>query len=381
MEIIENSKRRKILVVGPGSVYSTYDTYVNYLDAFSCVDEIDPVGFGYHYIIEYHAAAREAMQVRYGGDSSEDEVLDIIRASRELLIEIYLHKPDYLFFIDGSKFPPNLFYVIRQFRKDTGQKFVMACYITEAPYINDVTDLYAKYFDVIFTNDKADAARRLEKTGKSNVAYLPHSYDIFRHYPPTEKEEKKHDVFFCGTLFPERAKLLAQVDWTGINALICGTGVLADKEDIRKLTEAGVFVEQTLDNDLVAQHYRTSKICISLNRVYGWDRTYEELPVKDEDVYSVGPRVIEAAACGAFVVSEFRPELVEIFGDSVPIFKSAKELEDLIRHYLVNEEERITLSSKSLEAVKDMTYDNRATFVLGLLETARHQLFTGGTNG
>lgn len=379
-KISGDSRKRKILVVAPGALYSTFDTYTNYLDAFDCQVATTAVGFAYHYVLEYHTVAREAMQERYGSGFEEDATIDIIRASRELLIEIYLHKPDYVFVIDGSKFPPNLFRLIRQFRKDTGAKFVLSCYVTEAPYINDVTDDYASFFDVIFTNDKYDAVRRMEKTGKNNVAYLPHSYDLFRHYSNEDNAPKKYDVFFCGTLFPERAKLLSQVDWTGINAVFYGTSVLADQADVEALKAAGVFTEKTLDNDLVAKYYRESKIVISPNRTFGWDKTYEELEIDAGDAYSVGPRVIEAAACGAFVLSEYRPELKDIFGDSVPIFKSAKELEELVRYYLANESERVNLSAQSHKAVLEMSYDNRATFVLSTLETARQQLYNGGTN-
>jgi len=321
------------------------------------------------------------MAEKYGAGFDESETTDIVRASRELLLEIYLHDPDYVFVIDGSKFPPNLFRIIRKFRGETGRKFVFSCYITEAPYINDVTDDYARFFDVIFTNDRNDAGRRIERTGKNNVVYLPHSYDLFRHYSSEDGASKKYDVFFCGTLFPERAKLLSAVDWTGINAVFYGTSVLADPADVEVLKSAGVFTEKTLDNDLVAQYYRESKIVLSPNRIYGWDKTFEEQVIDTDDAYSVGPRVIEAAACGAFVLSEYRPELVEIFGDSVPIFKSAKELEELVRYYLANEQERLELSQKSHKAVSEMHYDSRATFVLNILENARQQLFTGGTNG
>lgn len=325
--------------------------------------------------------AREAMQELYGGQFSEDTTVDIVRASRELILEIYLHKPDYVFVIDGSKFPPNIFRVIRQFRTDTNSKFVLACYITEAPYINDVTDNFAKFFDVVFTNDKYDAERRVKETGRHNVAYLPHSYDLFRHYSNEDDAPKKYDVFFCGTLFPERAELLAAIDWTGINAVFFGTSMLANPDVVEKLKKAGVYTEKTLDNDLVAQYYRESKIVLAPNRTYGWDKDYEELEIGEGDAYSVGPRVIEAAACGAFVLSEHRPELVEIFGDSVPIFKSAKELEGLVRYYLANEQERKDLASRSHKAVSEMHYDSRATYVLKILEAARQQLFTGGTNG
>lgn len=376
----ESTRNRKVLLIGPGAIYSTFDVYANYLDSFSVQPNTDVAGFAYHFVLEYHAAAREAMKERYGIDPPDGVMLDITRASREVLMEIYLHQPDYVLFVDGSKFPPNLYTLLRRFRKDTGLKFVLACYITEAPYINDVTDNYAKQFDVLFTNDKLDVERRRKVTGRNNVVYLPHSYDIFRHYPPTTITEKPIDVFFCGTLYPERAATIAQVDWSGINVVMYGTGSLLDDDVLSDLEERGIFTDKILDNDLVADYYRKSKICLSFNRAYGWDNTLEQADVSDDDVYSVGPRVIEAAACGAFVLSEHRPELVDIFDNSVPIFKSAKELEGLVRYYLANETERNELAAQSLKAVTGMTYDHRAAFVLSVLDTAWNQIFTGGSN-
>src|SRR4030067_264856 len=44
--------------------------------------------------------------------------------------------------------------------------------------------------------------------GGVGVEYLPHSYDATRHFPMDVGEEYQSDVYFYGTWWPERGKLM-----------------------------------------------------------------------------------------------------------------------------------------------------------------------------
>jgi spore maturation protein CgeB len=352
------------MVVAPGSVYSTFDTYVYYLDAFGDVSDVSTAwGFSYHNVIEYHRMAREAYwnnyQISLGDDSA-----DIARASRELITEIVLRRPDVLFFIDGSKYPPLILAEIRKIRTELKRKFLLVCYITEAPYIDSVTDRFAGYFDILFTNEKNDVDRR-DPEGKRAIYYLPHSYSPSIHYQGDVAEKYKKDVFFCGTIFPERGELISKVNWDGVDALICGAWALADDDLPTKL--GSIASTDGLPNSEVAEYYRGSRISLNFNRTFGWTRQLDIVSVDPNSAYSVGPRVIEAAACGAFILSEPRPELLNIFGDSIPTFSDAGQLETLIRYYLENESERKMKAIKSTQIVQNMTYLDRAKFVNRIL--------------
>jgi GT2 family glycosyltransferase len=75
----------------------------------------------------------------------------------------------------------------------------------------------------------------------------------------------------------------------------------------------------------------------------------------------INSRTFEAAACGACIVSNPVPELQELFGDSLLIYRDSQELSEIIRHYLANEDERKMLGQKARRVVLDgHTYDHRA---------------------
>jgi spore maturation protein CgeB len=350
-------------------LYSTFDTYRYYLDALKRNEDVSDVrGFSFHHVVEYHALAREAMWEKHGIYFGS-EVEDIIRAGREVVLEAIIDKPDVIMWIDGTKFPEPALKEIRRIVKLASQKTILACYMTEAPYVNDILLRYQRQFDVVFLNDKKEVENR-NPEGNRFIDYLPHSFNPLVHYPYEVDDRYKREVFFCGTLFPERANILGEVDWNGIDAYIAGALSLATDEQTEKLSNFGILDKGTLPNQEVAEYYRGSKISINLNRVYGWTPKHEIQNIEPDRAYSVGPRVIEAAACGAFILSEPRPELEELFGDSIPTFTNGKELEALIRYYLQHEDERKEKARKSTEIVQKMTYDERSKQVVETLNAA-----------
>jgi spore maturation protein CgeB len=318
-------------------------------------------GFAYHNMIMYHQVAREQMESLYNWPTG-GEMHDLVRASRELLIEVYSQEPDVVLFIDGSKYPPALFYELKRFIKRLNLKTIVAGYLTEAPYIDEPISTYDSFFDVLFTNDYGDYKKRNPNEDKA-VYYLPHSYSEDIHYPVTEKQPEL-DVFFCGTVFPERSKILSGVNWTGINALLVGAWGLAPKEDYDVLNDMGIARNEILANADVAEYYRKSKIVINMGRTFGWDKDFNERPVDALEVFSMGPRVVEAAACGAFLMSEWRPEIEQVYGNAVQFYSSAGELEYLIRYYLDNESERLAKAKMAQEITLNMSYDDRLQDIL-----------------
>ena len=54
----------------------------------------------------------------------------------------------------------------------------------------------------------------------------------------------------------------------------------------------------------------------------------------------ISNRIFDATACKAFVISDYMPEIEEIYGDSVPMYRNAREFKQLIEYYLAHPEER-----------------------------------------
>jgi GT2 family glycosyltransferase/spore maturation protein CgeB len=71
-------------------------------------------------------------------------------------------------------------------------------------------------------------------------------------------------------------------------------------------------------------------------------------------------RVLDALACGAFVVSDRNPAL-DAFGEAVPTFGSAAELREIVERYLNEPEERGRLAKRGTELVRTHhSFDARA---------------------
>ena len=54
----------------------------------------------------------------------------------------------------------------------------------------------------------------------------------------------------------------------------------------------------------------------------------------------ISNRIFDATACKAFVISDYMPEIEEIYGDAVPMYKNRQEFQELIEYYLAHPEER-----------------------------------------
>jgi spore maturation protein CgeB len=92
--------------------------------------------------------------------------------------------------------------------------------------------------------------------------------------------------------------------------------------------------------------------------------------ISEGSAYSVSPRIIEAAACGAFQLSDYRKEIVDVFGESVPTFSSPAELREMVLYYLSHEEEMKRLSLLAEQKVRQYSYKNRSAFMLNVFSDA-----------
>jgi spore maturation protein CgeB len=75
---------------------------------------------------------------------------------------------------------------------------------------------------------------------------------------------------------------------------------------------------------------------------------------------SLNPRAYELAATGCFTISDYRDEVVEIFGDSVPTFSTAEELQSQVRRWLADDSGREALAARLPALVAGQTWAARA---------------------
>jgi len=236
----------------------------------------------------------------------------------------------------------------------------IAGYMSEAPYEDERWLVRAPLFDYCFINDPVSLDHWREVNPQTY--YLPHAFDPERHHL-NGHVEKDFDVMFIGTGFPSRRKFFEKVDWTGITAKFAGYWPkVPTKTKLRPYLEFRV-----VDNAEAVELYQRSRIGLQLHRVDTYYAGGHQIDAGS--AYSLGPRSYELAACGVFQLSDKRPELTEVFGDSVPTFSTPAELEEKVRYYLANPGEREEMAQRQREAVQPCTFANRMKDVLDIIAT------------
>jgi spore maturation protein CgeB len=224
--------------------------------------------------------------------------------------------------------------------------------LTESPYDLEPELRFAALADVVWTNERTcvEGFRRV----CPHAFYLPCAFNATRHAPGAPAAgTPRHDVVFVGTAFQERIELLRTIDWRGIDLGLYGNWQsLGSRSPLRQYVRAG-----TVTNDQALELYRAAKIGLNLHRLSkGWGRKAPRIAGAE----SLNPRAYELAAAGCFTVSDFRPELVERFGDLVPTFRDPAEAGALIRAWLADDEGRERLRLQLPAAVTGHDWHARA---------------------
>lgn len=352
----------KVLIVAPGPVHSTYDIYKYYLDAMKANENIEVHGFDMHNHLIYHKYAVDKMFPHF--EPEDRQAIYTINSTRSLLYETIVYKPDFIFVVAGTLIPHEVYRELLNIRHHNNMHFGLALYLTECPYV-DTQEQFVQYADVLFVNDKI-SVKDFDPDGSHYVDYLPHSYSPEVHYDGSMnghiyKPEYSSDVLFGGTAFVERVDMMASVNWEGVNLKLIG-----DKQSWLYGNGSGKlddFVNDkiVINNWELANYYRGTKIALNIHRTRsGFDETDEGLN-NYTDAYSIGPRLYEAAACGAFILTDYRQEAVDIFGDTIDYFDTPKEMEEKIHYWLHpdNEQERMNRAIAAKERIADCTFSNR----------------------
>jgi spore maturation protein CgeB len=346
----------KILVVHPGADWATHDVHTGIVNALVK----RPVDLAYFALNKRMTSANSWLQWqwRHSGKTGErPNGTDAQYLASVGVIERALRfGADWVFIVSATMMHPDVFVMLKRAGLQTAILF------TECPYDDDFQLQFAPFADVCWVNDKASLERFRQTVPQT--FYWQHAYDPYRHHAEAAENEPEvpaHDVVFVGTGFEERVKLLEQVDWSGIDLGLYGTWELASRNSPLK-----PFIHDIVTpNAVTAALYRKAKVGINLHRSsVGFGRN----TVKISGAYSLGPRCYELAACGAFYISDYRPELADVFGDAVPTYTNAEELGETIRYYLAHDEERAAKAALLPGLAARHTFDARVSEMLEILE-------------
>lgn len=350
----------RIMVVHPGASHSTADVYDGMIGALEATE---------HTIIHYELGDRLywsgaflnyvwRKQKKQGIEREKPTTADISYLACSGIIERALRlRADWVLIVCAQYVWLEVIAMLRQ----TAPR--VAVLFTESPYDDEWQLKYAPWVDACWTNERTSVAKFREANPRSY--YWQHALDTCKHTPESNGEPvAAHDVVFVGTGFAERVEMLGAVDWTGIDLGLYGPWtLLGSRNKLRQHLRAG-----PIDNRLTAELYRQAKIGINLHRQsIGWGRDAPRIGYAE----SMGPRCYELAACGCFFISDYRAEVEEVFGDVVPTFETAQEMEGLIRYYLAHEDERRERAAALPGLVAEHTFENRIAPMVAILENLK----------
>lgn len=249
--------------------------------------------------------------------------------------EIESFHPDLLFVVHGRKFcarfqPP---YPAPE----------SAVWLLDEPYEVDDTQRFSKSFSFVFVNDPNTLARH------PGAHYLPVCYDPLVHtYLPGQ--ERPHAVGFVGGCNPTREAALARLARRGLLSYVAG-GPWSDP------AVRAVCISPNIPAGETARLYRGTRVVVNLFR----DRHHynrEGIPA-----VSLNPRVYEALACGALVISEHRPEIDAICPE-LPVFRNAEEMESQVDRFLRDPDLFARVRKDCIRRLAAHTYARRLATVL-----------------
>lgn len=331
------------MIVYPGSSWSPYDVAKGYETALGDMGHT-VWAFNYHEWYVYAKGYIDFLAETQGKQFSPDAAM--LRASMESIVAMVEFVPDLLLIVTGMGWHR------RAYRAAHMLGIPMATILTESPYMDETQAVMGiiSRVGLLFANDKV-SVEWVEKESGVPTVYLPHSFNPDRHHPIVTGPDFWTDVFFWGTLWQERVELLDAVDFTRYDAKVGGAKMSEERAD--------VLIGEVIDNEDMVRYYCGTKIAINHNRK---DKYNGGLIA---DAYSLGPRAYEISACGAFqLCDDTRPELFEVFEDSVATYSDATDMQRQLDYYLEHHEERQAMANEAWKRVQPCTFQARAENIL-----------------
>lgn len=186
-------------------------------------------------------------------------------------------------------------------------------------------------------------AEKLKQAGL-DVLYVPQFTNPEKFYPAPEAELQT-DILFVGSNWHDRTSLRYALE-SGFDVAVYGYnwgGVVPEE----------MYKAPYIANNDLNRYYSSAKIVLNDHR-----------PDMKEAGF-VNNRIYDATAAGAMVISDYMPEIVAAYGDTVPMYKTKEELAALLTYYLTHDEERLEKARQAREiTLKEFTNKAAAERIL-----------------
>jgi len=245
--------------------------------------------------------------------------------------------PDLLFVVHGRRFAARW--------KNTFREVRSAVWLLDEPYEVDDTLRFSGTFGRVFLNDGATIDHH------TRASLLPVCYDPHVHF--TTSGPRPHDVGFIGGANPTRERMLRALADKGLLTYVVGGPWSAPQ--LTALCQARNVVAGA-----TADLYRSTKIVINVFRDH---HHFNRQQIK---ATAMNPRIYEALACGALVVSERRLEIERRLPD-LPTFQDERELIELVERFLTAPADAEAVRASCAARIAGDTYADRLTTAINVV--------------
>ena len=201
-----------------------------------------------------------------------------------------------------------------------------------------------QFYDVLAVASKP-YTEKLRKRG-FKAYYVPQftNTDVFYR---EVKEELKSEVLFVGTKRQYGSADIALKHNIPITIYGPAWGDISKKEYI--------------NNKDLHKYYSSAKIVLNDHR--------EDMRMNG----FINNRVYDVTATGSLLISDYMPEIEEVYGDSVPMYKTEEELIELIKYYLSHDEEREEKARRAQKiTLENFTQKNIGEAFYSIIEKERN---------
>lgn len=229
-------------------------------------------------------------------------------------IDIYMHG-----FIPFN--PPksahkiNILYLYYPLETTNTEKFKNLPHIEEPDWMSLQTELWN--FDLIAVASPS-YQKQIDKLGIPTV-FVPQFTDDEKFFYEYD-EHTAYDILFVGRPGYERISPKWAIE-NGFDVALFGEGW---KGRAPERMIKGTYI----DNNELHKYYASAKIVLNDTR---------------EDMKKHGfisNRIFDVTASGGFLISDYMPEIEQIYGNSIPMFKTKEELKKMLDYYLSHPKER-----------------------------------------
>lgn len=201
-------------------------------------------------------------------------------------------------------------------------------------------------YDILAVASKS-YAKKLNDLGIKAV-YIPQFTNPSKFFPHFH-EDLQTDILFVGSNWHDRTSLRYALE-SGFTVAVYGFnwyGIIPNE----------MYKGQYIANDDLNKYYSSAKIVLNDHR-----------PDMKEFGF-INNRIYDATAAGALVISDYMPEIEEIYGDTVPMYQTKEELTELLTYYLSHEMER----KQKAEAARQITlkYFTNTEIAKTVMETVK----------